>query len=528
MVLLTSTLLGQSLSAPPYVTQDGVVNAASRIPVALPGGALAPGALVEIDGLRFTPSDLKVEIATAHRTYSAAIVQATPEHILVKLPNFTERGAARLYVRSRGQRSSGSDIILGSAAFGIFTVNGKGWGAARALPILHPGDEVSLAGTGLGHASTSNIQVFVGGRKAAPVRRSASGGGSQQEDRLRFVLPSDVPQGCAVPVTVSTHEVNRNVATSNVATIAIASGAQCAWSPAWLNRGGAGKKSGTVLLLRSDLILELAPGKPVHFLVDAMTAGFAERLKDDLPALFDLMPPAGACMSFAGHLNDNDLVLPSLIQQSLGGDEMDVPGLTENGFVKDLDAGSELTITGKAGTRSAIRSTHPPLLYTKLLGGDPPFSHITPTPPFLIPGPYRIEFPGGANVGAASAQVEVPAEAVWTNRDAMTALDRREGAAPEWTLPPNYQAVVIVSNIDRRKSLAGYTLCAAPPGATRLHVPPSALANLPATRVGGSDLSLGFMGIAAIPMNPATLDAKGLDSGLAIFVSLSGRSVVIK
>jgi hypothetical protein len=132
------------------------------------------------------------------------------------------------------------------------------------------------------------------------------------------------------------------------------------------------------------------------------------------------------------------------------------------------------------------------------------------------------------DVGVAKAEVEVPDPILWRNRDGVTVLDRRVGADLAWTLPEAYTAVVFAWNINRRGSSAGFAVCLPPLRAEEFRIPATAIANLPASGASGSDLSLGFVGVAAVPLQPPSFSVAGLDQARIVSASLSGRSVVVK
>lgn len=507
--ILAISLYAQNFSAPPWIRQGSVVNAAGHLPASVPGGALAPGALVVIEGLRFDPSEVAVEIESGGKVHPATIVSATAERILARMPEQRQSGPGRLFVVSHGKRSVGYEIAFAPSAFGIFTANDQGWGEAKSLAgIASPGARATLSGTGLGHAGASTIQVLVGGRPASHVRQSTHNG----IDRLSFTLPSETPAGCAVPVSVTIGSV-----TGNSATIPVGSGGTCGPARNWFGQMRApGEKSGNVVLLHSDVILELTPGKPVHFMVDNLMAGFAHNLTGKASGPLDLMPPEGACMNWAGPLDSNQMELSSIM------------GMVQDSSGANLDAGPSLTVSGPDGIRRTPVSEKKPQLYSAILGGDPPLSRIPPTPLFLAPGKYRVDIPGGADVGAAKATVEVPRPIVWRNRDAVTMLDRRVGAELAWTLPEGYTAVVFAWNINRRSSSAGFAVCLPPLRADEFRIPATAIANLPVSGASGSDLSLGFVGVGAVPVEPPSFSAGGLDQARIVSASLSGRSAVVK
>ncbi len=507
--ILIISLCAQNLSAPPWIRQGSVVNAASHLPASVPGGALAPGALVAIDGLRFDPSAVTVEIESADKVYPATVVRASAEHILARMPEQRQSGPGRLFVVSHGKRSVGYEIAFTAGAFGIYTANDQGWGEAKSLAgTTRPGGRVTLSGTGLGHAGAGSIQVMVGGRRATHVQQSAREG----LDRLSFTVPPETAASCAVPVSVTVGSV-----TGNSATIPVGSGGNCAQARNWLGQMRApGERSGNVVLLHSDVILELTPGQPVHFMVDNLLAGFAHHLTGKASGPLDLMPPEGACMNWAGPLDSNQMELSSIM------------GMVQESSGANLDAGPSLGITGPEGVRRTPASEKTSQIYSAILGGDPPLGRIPPTPLFLAPGKYMVDIPGGADVGAAKATVDVTGPIVWRNRNQVTVLDRQVGTELAWTLPSGYTAVVFAWNINRRSSSAGFAFCLPPLRAEEFRIPATAVANLPVSGVSGSDLSLGFVGVAAVPVEPPSFSATGLNLARILSASLSGRSVVVK
>jgi hypothetical protein len=498
-------LAAQMRPAPPWIKQGGVVNNASRLPIGLPGGALAPGALISIDGLRFSPGDTAVEVETPKRTLQAKVLDSTTDHILARMPDINESGKAILYAVSKNGRSVGTEIRLSPAAAGIYTSNRLGWGPADGVA-SGIGGKVSIKVTGLGHATERSIDVFAAGRKAARVRREA-------DDRLSFDLPAGL-HGCTIPVAVGVNGIVGNTATVDTA-------------------GDCGSSSGqraSVVLMRSDVILEMVEGKQVPFAVDALRAGFDQWSVEGLRTLFAMKPAPGACISWSGQISQEDLVLPGLVEQAVSGAEADRgdPIVEGSQDLKDLDAGSAITITGPAGSATSNKSTHRPQVYAAVLGGNPPMTRIPPRPLFLAPGQYTVGIAGGADLGAMKIPINVPEAARWINRESSSIVRRLDGVRLEWSAPDDYGVLTVIANIDRRDGIAGFAVCQPPAGVSQFRVPPYALANLPLTRRGPSDLSLGFAGVIGIPLHPPVVQTPGKESLSIYFVSLSGRSVVVQ
>jgi hypothetical protein len=490
--------------APPWIKQGGVVNDASRLPVALPGGALAPGALISIDGLRFSPGETTVEVETPKRRWQAKVLDSTTDHILAIMPDVNEYGKATLYAVSKNGRSVGTDIRLTPAAVGIYTSNRLGWGQVDGVPSAIAG-KASIRVTGLGRAADRSIDVLAAGRKAAKVRREA--------DRLSFDLPAGL-QGCGIPVTVVVNGIAGNTATVDAAT-------DC--------RPSSGQRA-SVVLMRSDVILELVEGRQTPFAVDALRAGFDQWSVDGLRTLFAMKPPPGACVSWSGQISQEDLVLPGLVEQAVGGAEADRgdPIVEGSQDLRDLDAGPTITVSGPTGSVQSNRSTHRPRVYAAVLGGNPPMARIPARPLFLTPGQYAVKIAGGADLGAIKIPLNVPDAVRWINRESSGMVRRPDGARLEWSVSNDYGALTVVANIDRREGIAGFAVCQSPAGVSQFRVPPYALANLPLTRRGPSDLSLGFAGVIGIPLHPPVVQTPGKESLSIYFVSLSGRSVIVQ
>jgi hypothetical protein len=498
-------LAAQMRPAPPWIKQGGVVNDASRLPIALPGGALAPGALVSIDGLRFTPGETTVEVETPRRTWQAKVLDAATDHILARMPDLNEAGNAKLYAVSKNGRSVGTEIRLTPAAVGIYTSNHLGWGLAEGGASAVSG-RVFIKVTGLGRAAERSIDVLVAGRKAAKVRREA-------DDRLSFDTPAGL-QGCSIPVAVVVSGIVGNTATVDAA-------ADC---------GPSSGQRASVVLMRSDVILELVEGEQKPFAVDALRAGFDQWSVEGLRTLFAMKPAPGACVSWSGQISQEDLVLPGLVEQAVSGAEADrgdpiVEGSPE---LRDLDAGPTITVTGPAGLMQSNRSTHRPRVYAAVLGGNPPMARIPARPLFLTPGQYTVGISGGIDLGAMQIPLNVPESARWMNRQSSSMVRRLDGLRMEWAVPDDYGVLTVVANIDRRDGIAGFAVCQPSAGVSQFRVPPYALVNLPLTRRGPSDLSLGFAGVIGIPLHPPVVRTPGKERLSIYFVSLSGRSVIVQ
>jgi uncharacterized protein (TIGR03437 family) len=261
-VPITDTTYTATLAAAPLI--NAVLNAATNAPPTGSNGGLARGSFVTIYGSNLgpatgvTPATLPLQTALGGVTVTitppnggpqmAYPVYAASTQINAILLSAVPVGPANLTVTYNGAASQSMPIQVVSSAFGIFTANfGSGPAAVVDLvtpaPIVsstnaaHPGDILSLYGTGLGPVNAPDnqapgivsppgisVQVVVAGQSITPLY---AGRAPQfpAEDQINFQLPAagQVPQGCSVPIVVMVNGV-----ASNSATLAISnSGSNC-------------------------------------------------------------------------------------------------------------------------------------------------------------------------------------------------------------------------------------------------------------------------------------------------------------
>ena len=192
--------------APPAIDAGGVLNAASRMPASLGGGAIARGARFTLAGVRLGPAQgvrarqsdpphtlagCSVEIAQAEMRVAARLFYASAERIEGWIPPSAPLGAVTLAVTYQSRTSEPYHLTLVRSSFGFFT--------PETTPEGVPGETATLSGTGAGDAA---LRVFVGGKAASVV----SVGGTTGIQRIQFRIPSEAPHGCAVPVQAVTGE----------------------------------------------------------------------------------------------------------------------------------------------------------------------------------------------------------------------------------------------------------------------------------------------------------------------------------
>src|ERR1035441_9766606 len=130
---------GADMPAPPAIAPGGVVNAASRLPASLRGGALAPGARFTIPGVRLGPdigvrgsesdppvklADVAVRIAQGDGAVDAGLLLVSATRIDAWMPEKAPLGDVQLTVTYQGRASEPYDLTLVRASGGVW------WGGA--------------------------------------------------------------------------------------------------------------------------------------------------------------------------------------------------------------------------------------------------------------------------------------------------------------------------------------------------------------------------------------------------------------
>ena len=448
-VLLPLCLAGAAWGQP-AIGQNGVANAASRIPGALAGGALARGALVEIRGVRFgaAPAAVRVEISTARGRLEVPALAIRGRHLSFVLPETAAEGAASLRVHVGGESSAPVAVRIVASNPGIFSRNGLGWGpgavenlapggARQPNDLAHParpGQRLAVRITGRGGARA--VAYHLGGVRgvAAPGRVVAQG-----EEELILPVPAQAARGCFVPLWLEAAPGRA----SNVVTVAVADRGPCpAVIPPFT-----GERLGVAAVARTR-------GDPPR---DEALVAFAAKTADPVFAPLLMLPPPGTCTAYTGSFQSGAIVpqsISSSLIADLGGD--------------GLDAGPELEIRRGEDRRALPRVPGAPGLYRRKLGV------------FLPPGEFAIAGPGGGGVGAFRWTLQAAPRLEWTNAAAAAAVDRSRDLELRWK-PGAGIAVSLAMNVDQESTASAMTFCVADAARGRLTIPRALLANLPAS-----------------------------------------------
>jgi uncharacterized protein (TIGR03437 family) len=267
-ILAAGVAEGQSVNA--------VVNSASGLIQGLPNSGIAQGSIFLVVGTTLGPSTLaiastpfqstsvggtSVAVVVGTTTVNALMYYSSATQVAALMPSNTPTGLGTLTVTYNGTPSGSVTVSVVANNFGIFTEaqNGQGIAVATnpdyslvsAIPgtgslggggpdtyngAANPGDTLTLWGTGLGPVSGSDaagvglsqpitipsstpLTMWVGGVAATVTYHGRSG--YIGEDQINFVVPSNAPTGCAVPLAV---QIGSYV--SNFTSIAIGSGSR--------------------------------------------------------------------------------------------------------------------------------------------------------------------------------------------------------------------------------------------------------------------------------------------------------------
>ncbi len=449
----------QEGAAPPAIAQWGIINWASRMPPQLAAGGIAPGSLIRIRGWRLGPAplaDLSIRIRLGERVVSAPPLSAGENEIEARVPDDAPLGDAMLQVVKNGRASLEWPVSIVPLSFGALARNGQGWGpgeitnadgAANSIErSARPGEAVTLSGTGLGAGSRQTPRVLIAGRAAAKVRVLPRALGRPGVDEIAFTLPHDTPEGCHVPVQVS----SAAGLYSNAVTLAVSrTGGACADANGWtLDTAGRSIRLGTLALVHADLSLAVLPTIMQNYPAEAGFASFVESDAGAAGSPIFAFPPNGSCATYTGTAGLHSVTSPLSALQSLPG--------------KPLDAGAAITIEGGEGTRLIEGAARKRLLkpgdsemhnYWSVIGGRVPAPGIKEAPLFLDVGNYELGVPGGAGTKAFRTTLRVRRQLIWRNRDQVSKVDPAHGATVSWlsSSPLGSSMVLIVAmNVDSR------------------------------------------------------------------------------
>ena len=146
--------------------------------------------------------------------------------------------------------------------------------------------------------------------------------------------------------------------------------------------------------------------------------------------------------------------------------------------------------------------------------------------PAALPGSYTLSGSGGADVGSFSNTFSVPPPLVWTGRNQLSAVDRKQPLTISWTGGDSGQVVAVIGfGEDLPVNSSVVFACLAKPGASSVTIPADILSNLPPTH-GNPLRSKDVIYLLTVPGSSIQpIKASGLDKGVSGYVSIQGKTV---
>jgi uncharacterized protein (TIGR03437 family) len=532
---------GKGESTGPSTPLEEIVNAASYANPIMANSGIAQGSIFTIFGKNIGPSNsppIAFPLSTTLGGVTVSVSQGGgapvnaiplfvgPHQINAIMPSTAPLGTDSVMVTYQGQISTGSVQVVASS-FGILTFNSSGSGQALSTNdsyqlvdynlVAHPGEYLTLWGTGLGAISgsdankpptgnipASNPIVYVGGRLVTPIYhgRSPCCGGV---DQVIFALPANII-GCNVPVAVEIGNTMSNfvsvaVAPSGSATCTDPFGVPYSVLAAWGTQGSA-----TLGNIVYEAYNDTAPSVLSIFggggtSVASGIEQIATFYKYQFTNLTDLAPilNLGACTVY-----------------TFTGTSAPPPGVYNS---TGLDAGSPLTVTD-GDEQGHIKESSSTGYYRDIYE--------------LPAGSVTFAGPGGNSVGAFNVTFPVgPQNLFWSNESGISTITRSSGVKVTWTgADPGSTVQITGYSIGGASTStaagAGFT-CTADGGAGQFTVPASILQALPASADFSNSIlpiATGSLGISSRGA-PVPFSATGLDFGRAYTESEFSNTTVI-
>lgn len=431
-----------------------------------------------------------ITVSSGSTTLNCPMVYSLAGQAAAILPSNTPAGQATLMLTYNGVHSPQPvSINVVPAAPGIYTLSSSGFGPGVFTALdnsvntfaatAKAGDTVTAWATGLGPIGSpdnvlpltfpnfSGVEVFVG-TQAAKVIYAGRSGCCSGVDQVSFVIPGGIA-GCYMPVSI--RSAGR---ISNFVTIAVAgNGSACSDTgptvpTSVFSRAIGGQPVKTALIAIGPITYLHDAGfnkrqfvaetlsKVLHVTVSEQDAAMLLRALEkrnqraairtmakyaaawkalDAAAKADLRAQLsssqeGAAAAFGQFSRAGMLasaigsVFPSLGSCVVPPLSSGLPGSSSGSSSKNLDAGPSLSLSGQVGSWT-LTSTSPGQ-YQVVFGS-------TPAGPNVPPGTYTLTGSAGKDVGAFSATLNIGGNIVWTNKSAISTIDRGQPLTIAWS-----------------------------------------------------------------------------------------------
>lgn len=487
-----------------------VTNAASYIDPTLPNGGIAQGSIAVIKGVNLGPANLSVasnafqnttlsgtslSITVGGTTVAGLMYYTSATQAAFLLPSNTPAGTGTITATYNGQAGPAAPIAVVASNLGIFTASSDGQGAGivtngdyslvsatkasncggpyTTCGAANPGDTLVLWATGLGPVTGSDaagaglgvnmpnipLTLWLGGVQAQVTYQGRSGC-CIGEDEIVFVVPANVPTGCAVPLAV---QIGSEISNYTFLPVAPKGSRTCA----------ASNSTFTSALLQ---VLTTTTGTLTHGEIDlsrqpningqGQITGNVDYGKAQF--LSFTVPPA--IQPFVISYIDDLPLGTCAVYNSLNG--LNAGNYLAN--LNSLDAGPSILVTGPNGSRSILTNA-----------GQVTLAQGT----FLAPGAYTLTGTGGANIGSFTTQFTIPAPPTLTNpaSGSTVSITRANGTTLTWS-PGAGNSVLQIggqSATDNTNTIGASFNCFVPASAGTFTIPANVLLALPAGAFGG-------------------------------------------
>ncbi len=528
--LLTMLCIAYSVTAAPAITK--AVNTAGYLSNGLPNGGLAQGSYIAIFGSGLGPAVPATGIAISgyplQKSFQGVsakigstdllIVYATPTQVGAIVPSGTPVSAsAPLTLTYNGSASPALNVKVVAHAFGTFSLNQAGMGPVVGLKYIsqasqppstmlepvYPGSTVTLFGTGLGAGMTpddqiatdtsipglsaSDIEVTVGGKKA-DVSFFGRSTCCSSIDQINIVIPNDAPKGCYVPVSIKVKGVLANATSVSVSD----QGEEVCSDPNGYTkqqllsikaRGEA--RIGYVGFTKAAVSLPVSiPGIP----------GLGDTVNDSVFANFDRYPAHDFVRSMGTSTSSITIGQCNVFtfegQNGSAADPIEPEGLR---------AGT-LSVTNSNGTKGLTTVLDEPGTY--YWNSNP----LTGDPEYLTTGIHTVKGTGGDGVGAFTTSIDWKAPFVWSNKGAISAINRSAPLTVNWSggNPDGFVGISgwSATNVGGENYAGAGFYCVAEAGLGTFTIPTSVLSALPPSSKisagGGISYDLGNLSVSGV------------------------------
>ncbi|MGA2132498.1 MAG: hypothetical protein ABSH50_09410 [Bryobacteraceae bacterium] len=580
------------------LTINSITNAASFIYSPLPNSSIAQGAFFVILGngsatstgtsawgtypLPTALDGTSVTVSVGDVTKPALIYYVGPSwgsantQIDAVMPSGMPTGTGTVVVTQSGVGSDPAPVTVVASSPGGYALNGAGSGAGLFYNIAtdgsttqntlfqtaKPGQIVELHGTGLGPAvepgqegkqapyqvdlrtTSFLVNVWIGGQPATVEYAGRSS--YTAEDLIAFTVPEGV-SGCYNEVAVYAGAPGAQVV-SNFTSLAVdPAGAPCQDADG-INMNelaGAIDSKGSVNVgaigLLSNYTTLYIFGSPFQWDNDTVNGEIVNLNTQQLDASFGLtdIPTVNNCAVYTY------MAYPPPVDPVLGG---------ALGPVTWLDAGTSLSIEGTNGTQPVPKLADGDG-YNGLVGGSTLAQLLAGTglAPFylsaqgwgtsswsydILAGGFTVTGPGGGNVGAFSASLDVSAAASsfqWTNQIITAApISRATPLTITWTGgdPNGFVDILAISSTlqsgltPTETTPGAYVECIAPSSAGEFTIPVYVLQSLPSTAGSTAAIPPGSLQVGpasgAVEVTPVP---SGLDAAYIFYQYVAGVNV---